>query len=197
MNIFIFPKYYEYYVAFAIIGAGLKYIDAAFDDERFSKKKAMLVASILVIIGACLSIYDPISATILYSILLAVLLTGKVDNLAFKMSSIALILILFLTQAIHFLVIPMFILILAGIADEKGIDYIKNNKIPKLGGFFFSYRCCMKLGVLGLCLVSLFPWPYLFIFLAFDIAYDSVECLVSGCTNLVSKLKTYNVHSQY
>jgi len=177
----IFPETYGYYagitIAFAAIGAGLKYIDDAFDDEWFSKRKAMLIAPLLVIIWVGLSIYDSLSATILFSILFAVLLTGKVDNLAFKISSIALILVFFLTRGIHFLMVPLFVLILTGIADEEGSDYvekIKYNKIPKLGAFFFLHRCCMKLGMLGLCTVSLLAWPYLVAFLAFDMAYDFV-----------------------
>jgi hypothetical protein len=173
-----FPGTYAYYtyiiISFAAIGAGLKYIDDAFDDGRFSKKKAILTALILVIIWTGVSISDFIAATILFSVLFAVLLTGKVDNLAFKMGSIALISIFYLTRPINFWMIPLFVLILLGITDEKGNDYIENNGIPRLVKSFFSHRYCMKLGVLGLCIAALFPWVYFIAFLSFDLAYDFV-----------------------
>ncbi|MGB7531708.1 MAG: hypothetical protein WA977_01855 [Halobacteriota archaeon] len=162
-------------LAFAIIGAGLKYIDDAFDEDIFSKRAAMVIAPILVIIWTGLSIYDSVSATILFSVLFAVLLTGKIDNLVFKASSIALILILVLSGMLNFLWIPLFTLIIMGVADEKGNDYVDNHATLKSGQFFFSHRFSMKIGVLGLCMFSLLPWFYLGAFLAFDGAYESVK----------------------
>jgi len=161
-------------VAFAIIGAGLKYIDDAFDEEVFSKKIAMLTAPILVILWVCLSIFDSISATVLFSILLAVLLSGKVDNLIFKLSSIALVAVLFLTQMSHLLLVPLFALTVMGVADEKGNDYVDKHKKLEVWEFFFAYRCSMKVGILGLCTLSLLPWLYMIAFLAFDTAYEFV-----------------------
>lgn len=164
-------------LAFAIIGAGLKYIDDAFDEDRFSKKKAIVIAPIIVLIWICLSLFDSVSATILFSILSAVLLTGKIDNLIFKVCTIALISILFLTQMLNLLWIPLIILILMGVADEKGNDYVDNHATLKLVEFFFSYRFCMKMGLLSLCILSLLPWLYLLAFLAHDGAYESVRIL--------------------
>jgi len=162
-------------IAFAVIGFGLKYIDDAFDEEVFNKKIAMLTAPILVILWVCLSIFDSISATILFSVLFAVLLSGKVDNLIFKLSSIALVAVLFLTQTLHFLLVPMFALTVMGITDEKGNDYVDSHKIHEVWGFFFAHRCGMKVGILGLCALSLLPWLYMIAFLAFDTAYESVK----------------------
>ncbi len=160
--------------AFAVIGAGLKYIDDAFDEEVFSKKIAMLTAPILVILWVCLSIFDSVSATVLFSILFAVLLSGKVDNLIFKLSSIALVAVLFLTQMSHLLLVPLFALTVMGIADEKGNDYVDKHKTLEVWEFFFAYRCSMKVCILGLCTLSLLPWLYMIAFLAFDTAYEFV-----------------------
>ncbi|MFZ2070547.1 MAG: hypothetical protein WAV32_02870 [Halobacteriota archaeon] len=162
-------------LAFAVIGGGLKYIDDAFDEDLFSKKIAMLIAPIIVIAWICLSLFDSVSATILFSILFAVLLTGKIDNLVFKMSSIALIIILCLTQILSLLWIPLVTLTSMGVADEKGNDYADNHGTLKLSEFFFSHRFCVKIGVLGLCMLSLLPWLYLIAFLAFDGSYESVS----------------------
>ncbi|KAF5436982.1 hypothetical protein C5S35_06315 [Candidatus Methanophagaceae archaeon] len=164
-------------LAFAIIGGGLKYIDDAFDEDFFSKKIAVVIAVIIVLIWIRLSLFDSISATILFSILFAVLFTGKIDNLIFKMSSIALIIILFLTQMLNLLWIPLIFLILMGVADEKGNDYVDNHATLKLVELLFSYRFCMKMGVLSLCIFALLPGLYLLAFLAHDGAYESVRLI--------------------
>jgi hypothetical protein len=161
--------------AFAIIGYGLKYIDDAFDEARFSKRRAMLMAPLLVALWACVSIYDVGSATVLFAILFAVLLTGKVDNLAFKLSSIALLAMLFLALMSRFSYMPLAVLTVLGIADEKGNDYADGNRLGGLTEFFFAHRCSMKVGTLGLCLASFLPWLYLLAFLAFDLAYEGVQ----------------------
>jgi hypothetical protein len=161
--------------AFAIIGYGLKYIDDAYDEARFSKRRAMLMAPLLVALWACVSIYDAGSATVLFAILFAVLLSGKVDNPAFKLSSIALLALLFLALMSRFSYMPLAVLTVLGIADEKGNDYADGNRLGGLGDFFFAHRCSMKVGTLGLCLASFLPWLYLLAFLAFDLAYEVVR----------------------
>ena len=162
---------------FAIIGFGLKYIDDAFDEELFNKSVAMLLAPILVLLWARVSIYDSFSATILFAILLAVLIAGKVDNLIFRISSIVLILSLFVTKMLDLSLIPLFSLTVLGVADELGNDYVDNQKTHEICEFIFSHRCCMKVGVLGLCCVFLLPWLYLIAFLAFDSTYEAVRLL--------------------
>jgi len=162
-------------IAFSIIGAGLKYIDDAFDEGKFSKKKAVIIAPFIVLIWIWLSLFDSISATILFAILFAVLVTGKIDNLIFIVSAIALTIILALTQMLNLLWIPLAFLTLMGIVDEKGNDYVDNHETYRLVERFFSYRFCMKLGVLSLCILAVTPWLYLFAFLAFDASYELVR----------------------
>ena len=169
-------------IAFAIIGAGLKYIDDAFDEDIFSKRIAMLIAPIIVIVAVILAIKDEASQTILFSILLAVLIGGKVDNLVFKLSSIAFLLLLFLPSfglygAINFLWIPLVIITSTGVIDERGNDYIEKNKTNELTNFFFEHRFSMKIGMLTVCAFPFLPWLYLLAFLAFDGAYESVRIL--------------------
>ena len=162
-------------LAFAIIGAGLKYIDDAFDEAKFSKKKAIAIASIIALIWTAILLYDPISATILFSILLAVLLSGKIDNLVFGVCTIIVLSALFLTQMSAILWIPLFFLTLMGIIDEKGNDYTDEHTTSKPVKLFFSYRFCMKIAMLSLCILSVIPWLYLFAFLAFDASYELVR----------------------
>jgi hypothetical protein len=153
----------------------LKYIDDAFDEETFSKRIATLMAPILVILWISLSIFDSFSATVLFAILFAVLLSGKVDNLTFKLSTIALIAVLFLTMMSRFSYGPLIVLTVMGVADEKGNDYVDTHETYGTGEFFFAHRCSMKVGTLGLCLASALPWLYLIAFLAFDTAYEFVK----------------------
>ncbi len=167
-------------LAFAIIGGGLKYIDDAFDEDLFSKKKAILTAPIIVIIACILAIKDTASQTILFSILLSVLIGGKVDNLIFKVSSIAFLLLLFLPSFClygtpSFLWIPLLVITISGIIDEKGNDYVDENKTNKLIYFFFEHRFTMKIGILTVCGLQFLEWFYLFAFLAFDGAYESIR----------------------
>ncbi|MCW3129048.1 MAG: DUF3098 domain-containing protein [Methanophagales archaeon] len=167
-------------LAFAMIGGGLKYIDDAFDEDLFSKKKAISIAPILVIIAVILAIKDTAAQTILFSILLSVLIGGKVDNLIFKLSSIAFLLLLSLPSfclyaTLNFLWVPLFIITISGIIDEKGNDYVDENKTNKLTYFFFEHRFTMKIGVLTVCGFQFLEWFYLFAFLTFDGAYESIR----------------------
>lgn len=167
-------------LAFAIIGAGLKYIDDAFDEDTFSKKKAIVIAPIIVLVACILAIKDTASQTILFSILLSVLIGGKVDNGIFKVSSIAFLLLLslpsfYLYGAMNFFWMPLIIITITGIIDEKGNDYVDENKTNKLIHFFFEHRFSMKIGMLTVCVFQFLGWFYLFAFLAFDGAYESIR----------------------
>jgi hypothetical protein len=195
--------YYEYYVAFALIGAGLKYIDEAFDEERFSKKGALLVAPLLVIVAGVLAVKDIASRTILVSILLSSLISGKVDNIVFKLSSTAFLLLILLAShtfngTLTFFWIPLFALTIFGILDEKGEDYTAKNKTSTSTNFFLQHRFAMKLGMLTLCVYQFFAWPYLFSFLAFDLTYDAVGLFsYVGVPPSVTRIKTAALHSQF
>lgn len=171
--------FYGYYVAFALLGAGLKYVDDALDEDRFSKKGALVVAPLLVIGAGILAVTDIGSRTILVSIILASVLSGKVDNVVFKLSSTAfLVLILCATYAFNggltFLWIPLVVLTVAGILDEKGEGYISAHQTTPFTNFFFQHRSAMKLGMLILCFCHFFALPYLFFLLAFDLSYEAV-----------------------
>lgn len=161
-------------IVFAVIGAGLKYIDTVFDEELLNKKIAIAIAPVIMLIWIWLSLYDTISATILFAILFAVLLTGKVDNLVFFLSSVALVTIFGLF--IDVLWIPLLILTIVGIIDEKGNDYADTHTTTNICKFFFLHRFSMKMCMFCLCMFSIFPWVYLIAFLAFDLSYEIVGC---------------------
>lgn len=188
---------YTVILGFAVIGGGLKFIDDAFDEDIFNKKTAILLAPLLIIIWIGLSVADPISATVLFSILFSVLLTGKIDNFVFKISTSALILFAVLTGRFNSLWIPLLVLIAMGLLDEKGNDYVDGNKTNKVAEFFFLHRFSMKLGILVLCASSIIPWLYFFAFLIFDIAYDSIGMIGQRLPTIKAEYKFHSDVREY
>lgn len=180
-------------LSFGVIGGGLKFIDEAFDENAFSRKFAFAVAALVTILWMGISIYDATSATILFAILAGVLLSGKVDNPAFKIGALALLPLLFFRGLA---LLPFLTLTIAGIIDEKGNDYVDSRKANRAVKFFFLHRFSMKLSVLALCFWLYLPWLYFFTFMTFDLAYDVVGVLskpsiklkttVLFCKNLTS-----------
>ena len=74
---------YFFLLSYSILGAGIKYIDDAFDEKTFSKIIAVVITPLLSILGVYAMFIDPVSATILLAIIGGVLIKGKVDNYAF------------------------------------------------------------------------------------------------------------------
>ncbi len=159
--------------AFTVIGAGLKYIDEAFDEGSFNRRFAATLAVILLLIWIGVSILDAISGTILLSVLAGVLITGKIDNTVFGASTAAIFgSLMLIEKSVFFL--PLVILTASGVLDEKGNDYVDTHKTPRILSFFFLHRFTMKLALLGICLAGIFSILYFAAFLLFDIAYDTI-----------------------
>jgi hypothetical protein len=163
--------------AFAIIGGGLKYIDEAFDEEVFNQKLATAMACILLVLWIGISILDKASATILFSVLIGVLFTGKIDNSVFGASTAAIVGSLSFLQRVVFL--PFLFLSITGIIDEKGNDYVDTHESNKIIEFFFLHRFTMKIGIFALSLAGFFSIVYFLAFIFFDIAYDTIGFISS------------------
>jgi|Deesub1362B_J571_1020462.scaffolds.fasta_scaffold05634_3 hypothetical protein len=162
---------------YTLIGGGLKYIDDAFDEGMHSRRVASILAPILVVLWIALSVTDPYSATILTAVLLGVLFSGKIDNWIFTASTGAIVLtILFLARE-NLLLLPLAILTIFGIIDEKGNDYVDSHRAHRFMVFFFTHRFALKLALLALCVASLLPFAYFVAFMCFDLAYDTVGYL--------------------
>lgn len=190
--------HYAIVLAFAIIGGGLKFIDEAFDEDIFNRKAAIFLAPLLLITWILLSVADPISAVILFSILISVLLTGKIDNFVFKTSTTVLLLFFVFTGRFSALLIPALVLIAMGLLDERGNDYVDEYRANRAAEFFFMHRFSMKLGVLALCAASIFPWLYLFAFLTFDIAYDSVGIIGQKLAMMdINRTESFNMRKNF
>ncbi len=169
--LFLLPSYF-------ILGGGIKFVDAAFDDDTFEKKLGVLAAPPLAILWVITMATDPYSATILLSIVLGVLLKGKIDNIAHILGFVVIMALVFVLQ-IHILWLPLIFLVASAILDEVGndvIDYNTNGKIfssfwPKYLGYFFGRRYFLKVALLFLVLLNEFPIVMLIALIFFDEAY--------------------------
>ena len=172
---------YFFLVAYAILGAGLKYIDDAFDEKIFNKRIAYAVAPLLAILGAYTMMIDAVSATILLAVVLGVLLKGKVDNFAFLGALLVTISILILV-GVQLLILPLIILTLAALFDEVGNDIIdKKNYLngekrwQQCIGYFFDQRWVMKVVILSLAVVNIIPLYFFVAMFLFDVAYLGIR----------------------
>ncbi|PNX48936.1 MAG: hypothetical protein BV457_02725 [Thermoplasmata archaeon M9B1D] len=173
---------YFFLLSYSILGAGLKYIDDAFDKKIFNRSIAIAIAPVLSILGAYSMMIDPVSATILLAVICGVLLKGKIDNVAFALGFAVVILIAALS-GIQFLVLPLILLTTAAVLDEVGNDYIdsvKDQLNPKnpfhmFTKYFLGHRWIMKTGILFLAIMNLVPLFFLLAMILFDYAYLTVN----------------------
>ena len=169
---------YFFLIAYPILGAGLKYIDDAFDELTFNKKIAIVLAPLLGILWAYAMILDSVSATILLAVLLGVFFKGKIDNYAHAIGLLVIVVIL-IAAGVQLLFLPLIVLIAAAVLDEAGndvVDYNKNNF--NTANFFhkgiiafFDQRWVTKLAILYITLLGVFPWYFFLAMLLFDGAY--------------------------
>jgi hypothetical protein len=173
---------YLFLLSYTLIGAGIKYVDAAFDDETFNKKLAIIIAPIIAMVIVYAMFVNSVSATILLAVVIGVLFTGKIDNIAHILGVVVIFPFIYLL-GIEFLFIPLGILVLGGIIDELGNDFIDKRKdkftmgpvYQKFLMYFFEHRWTLKIVILGFILLGLFPWYFFFAMFLFDYAYLSVS----------------------
>ena len=169
-------------LAYPILGAGIKYIDAAFDEKTFNKKIAYFVAPLLGILWAYTMMISPISATILLAVLIGVVVKGKIDNYAHLAGLVVILPIIFLT-GIELMILPLIFLASAALLDEVGNDiidnnkkYLNNNKIwQKFVVYFFDHRWLMKIAILGIAIIGIIPFYFFLAMLMFDYSYLMVR----------------------
>lgn len=169
---------YFFLAAYSILGAGIKYIDDAFDKHLFSKKMALAITPFLSILGAYAMIVDPVSATILLAVLCGVLLKGKIDNIAFAIGFTLVMIPVFLA-GVEFLILPLILLAASAVLDEVGNDFIDKKKeqlnqeklFYNLVIYFFGHRWIMKIAILYLVIISIIPFFFFLAMLLFDYAY--------------------------
>lgn len=169
-------------IAYPILGAGIKYIDAAYDEKTFNKKTALIITPPLAVFWAYTMLINPISATILLAILLGVLIKNKIDNYAHLLGSAIIVTIFIITiylKNIELIILPLIFLISAAIIDEVGNDIIDYNKKNlkknrfrhQFSLYFFGRRYVMKLAILYLIIFGIVELYFLLAMILFDEAY--------------------------
>ena len=170
-------------LSYAILGGGIKYIDAAFDEKVFSKKIALVVAPLLGILWVYTMFANEISTTILLAVIFAVLIKGKIDNRAHIIGLVTIaifsVFAIFFIDGSGLMMLPLMLLTSAGIIDEVGNDVIDYNKKflnnrrfrYRFSLYFFGRRYLMKAAILYLVLFGIFPLYFLLAFIFFDEAY--------------------------
>ena len=173
---------YFFLAAYSILGAGIKYIDDAFDRKIFNKSIALIITPFLSILGAYAMVVDPVSATILLAVLAGVFIKGKVDNIAFILG-FALVIAIVALAGIQFLVIPLILLGAAAVLDEVGNDFIDKKRetmnqkkiVNKLALYFFGHRWIMKMAILYLVIINIVPVYFFIAMVLFDYMYVSMD----------------------
>jgi len=168
-------------LSYSILGAGIKYIDAAFDEKTFNRKLALILAPFLGGLWAYTMFINPFSATILLSILLGVILKGKIDNVA-HLSGVIVIIPVILFLGVELLLLPLLFLVAAAVLDELGNDYIdehpqffNKNKVTLFIDYFFDQRWLLKTSILFLVFFGLIPYYFFIAMIFFDYAYLTVR----------------------
>lgn len=174
----------EYFLLllYPLLGAGIKYIDAAFDDDAFDQRLALLSAILLGLLWSFAMCTNSISATLLFAVVLSVFLKGKIDNKAFLLG-FGVIVFLMLFCGVQLALLPLGLLTIAGVLDEVGNDVIDYNqgelKESKFGHqfikYFFGRRYVMKAALLVLVIIGTVPILYLIAFILFDEAYIVID----------------------
>ena len=177
---------YFFFLSYIILGGGIKYIDAAFDEKVFNKRNAIIIAPFLGMLWAYTMLINEISATILLSVLIAVLLKGKIDNMAHLLGLITIIIfgvfIILFIDGNGLMLLPLIFLTSAAIIDEVGNDIIDYNNFKKNIRFryrfliyFFGRRYLMKTAIIYISLLGLFPLYFVLAFIFFDESYIIID----------------------
>ena len=164
-------------LSYLLIGVLVKYGDQAFDSELYSKRTALLLSLPTGLWLGSLVLLDEATAVIFIGILLALLVAGKYDNIAFRIAfAAAMLLSLAALTTVHDIglagIAAVFILALL---DEK-VDALPADGDRSLMAGVMRQRPLLKVGVPILCLAGALPsFMYLFAFLSFDFGYSMVD----------------------
>jgi hypothetical protein len=152
---------YIFLLYFGILGAGIKYIDAAYDDKIFNKKIALSIAPFLGVLWAYTMLINPVAATILLAVVIGVLFKGKIDNIA-HLTGLVVILAIVFVAGVQLMVVPLVFLAFAALLDEFGNDFVDKRKNSlnmnkyshKFVVLFFDQRWVLKVIILILGIVG-------------------------------------------
>lgn len=137
---------------------------------------------------------DKYASTVLLAILLGVFFKGKIDNRAHLFGAIVIILFILFFR-IDVMYIPLIALFISGILDEVGNDFVDKRNYPsnvfyKPLKYFFEYRFMMKVMVIAIAVIGIFPYYIAVAFLLFDGSYHIVDHYGKAKSAHISKEET-------
>ena len=154
----------------------MKYIDAAYDENTFSKRWGLLLSMPLGLLAGISMSLDQITLMIFLSLIIAVLVTGKLDILPFQiLAAIATLIPLAYFQfslPFSFQEWKLIAVITIGAAiDEVGNDLADARLLRPVSNVFFLYRGYLKMVIVLIAILKVLPPIYAIAFLAFDFGY--------------------------
>jgi len=173
---------YLFLLYFGILGAGIKYIDSAYDDKIFNKKIALALAPFVGLLWAYTMLINPVAATILLAVIIGVLFKGKIDNIA-HLAGLGVIFAIILIAGVQLMILPLIFLASAALLDEIGNDFVdkRKNKLDmqkfshRFIISFFDQRWVLKVAILALGLIGVIPIVFFLAMISFDYAYLGVR----------------------
>lgn len=168
-------------VLYAFLGGAIKFIDQAYDEERYSRKLANLVAIVAgITMGGLMALDSPFSTAFYGAMILSLVLARKIDNRAFLAGTLIAALTLLVLWSVtgpEVLLVPLVVFILAGFLDEVVDGLAQKAKAPKIVRWVMLYRPLSDVALVAMMLLGWFPWYYLVPYFAFTFAYLAMERL--------------------
>jgi len=168
-------------VLYAFLGGAIKFIDQAYDEERYSRKLANLVAIVAgITMGGLMALDSPFSTAFYGAMILSLVLARKIDNRAFLAGTLIAaltLLVLWSWTGPEVLLVPLVVFILAGFLDEVVDGLAQKAHAPKIVRWVMLYRPLSDVALVAMMLLGWFPWYYLVPYFAFTFAYLAMERL--------------------
>jgi hypothetical protein len=159
-----------------LIGAGVKYVDAAYDDHTFSRRYTIPLGMALGTMAGLMMIWDHVTLIIFLSLIIGVAVTRKLDILPFQvLAGIAVLLpVCYFHASLPFSGTDWKLILLISFGatiDEIGNDLADAKVLKKIIGTFFLYRGYLKVFIALIAFIKYLPLMYVVAFLSFDLGY--------------------------
>ncbi|OLE51395.1 MAG: hypothetical protein AUG51_23130 [Acidobacteria bacterium 13_1_20CM_3_53_8] len=159
-----------------MIGSGVKYVDAAYDENTFSRRYALYLAILLGFIAGMTMIWDQPTLIIFLSLIIGVTVTGKLDIIPFQVLTAIAVL---MPSCYYRASIPLswnngyliMLLSFGAAIDEIGNDLADASVLKNKLRVFFLYRGYLKVVIGIIAVLHYLHWSYAVAFMSFDIGY--------------------------
>lgn len=178
------PNFAFLVASYAFLGGAIKYIDQAYDEGIGSITLAKIMAVVSgVLMGACMLMDGEFSTAFFLAMLISLVLTKKIDNMAF-LSGTAIGLVTFIAGAIiwgaELAPLAIMVFLVAGAIDELADGYAHGKDFGRLTNFILHYRPFSDIALVMLIIAAPYDWYYLAPYYAFTFSYMFIGGLEEG-----------------